>query len=108
VTAIKNKREKEMGQDQFSKLFYLAHESGDKLYPVRIKGRDTGRVAFKVSPGGDGGNTNAKSKEILDEHEMKSYVFDHDYAVRASTLNRSREGLYKIGQRSIIRAVELT
>jgi hypothetical protein len=97
-----------MDQDRFSKLFYLVHNSCDKLYPVRMKGRDTGNVAFKVSPGGEGGNTNAKSIEILDEHEMKSYVFDHGYAVRASTLNGSRKGLYKIGQRSISRAVELT
>ncbi len=90
----------------FSTVFYLEHQTGDKLYPVRMKNRDTGVLAFRVSPGGTGGNTKAAGIEVEDEHEMKRYVFEHGYAVRASTLNKSRNGLFKIGQRSIMRAVE--
>lgn len=91
---------------KFSYLFYLLHQNGDKLYPVRMKNRDTGKIAFRVSKGGTGGNTKEVGMEIDDEHLMKRYVLEQGYAVRAATLNRSREGLYKVDQRSIIRAVD--
>jgi len=93
-------------RELFSNLFYLLHQSGDKLYPVKMKNRDTGKVAFRVSRGGTGGNTKESGMEIEDEYLMKKYVFEQGYAVRASTMNKSRNGLFKIGQRSIVRAVE--
>ena len=92
--------------DLFSNLFYLLHQSGDKLYPVKIKNRDTGKVSFRVSKGGAGGNTKESGIEIEDEYKMKKYVLEQGYAVRAATTSKSRNGLFKIGQRSIVRAVE--
>lgn len=92
--------------DLFSNLFYLLHQSGDKLYPVKMKNRDTGKVSFRVSKGGTGGNTKESGMEVEDEYQMKKYVLEQGYAVRASTKNKSRNGLFKTGQRSIIRAVE--
>ncbi len=82
----------------FSNLFYLLHENGDRLYPVRMKNQKTGRVAFRVS---DQGNTLADGLEIDGEETMYDYVVNRGYAVRAATLNRSRYGLFRPGQRSI-------
>lgn len=93
-----------MNTSPFSQLFYLEHRSGDKLYPVRIKNRDTGVVAFRLSKRG---NTKKDSIEVTDESVMKSKVLNEGYAVRASTLNRSRFGLYRFGAREIRRVVEL-
>lgn len=89
----------------FSELFYLEHESGDRLYPVRMRNRDTGRVSFRVSVGGSGGNTKEAGHEIDDEREVKRLVIEQGYAVRAATKNNARKGLYKIGMKSIRRAV---
>ena len=93
-------------RNAFSELFYLLHETGDKLYPVRMKNRDTGKYAFRVSKGGAGANTKSAGLEIEDEHEMVHYVFELGYAVRAATIDRSKGGLFKVGQRSIVRAVK--
>ncbi len=82
----------------FSNLFYLLHQTGDRLYPVRMKNRKTGRVAFRVS---DHGNTLADGLEIDDAETMYDYVVNKGFAVRAATLNRSRDGLFRPDQRSI-------
>ncbi len=34
----------------FAKAFYLQHVEGDQLFPVRMRNRDTGHLAFRVSP----------------------------------------------------------
>lgn len=87
----------------FSNAFYLCHSSGDKLYPIKMKNRDTGAVAFRVSLKG---NTKTASIEVASDDEMKRYVLEHGYAVRASTLDKKRHGLFKVGQRSIESVVE--
>jgi hypothetical protein len=89
-----------MSTDLFSSAFYLLHESGDRLYPVKMKNQDTGRIAYRVSRGGTGGNTKEASLEV-DEAEMVRYVTRLGYAVRASTRDRKRFGQYKVGERSI-------
>jgi hypothetical protein len=84
----------------------MFHESGDVLYPVKMKNKDTGLVAFRVSPGG---NTKVDSIEVEDEQSMLDYVLKKDYRVRASSLSavsgssKKRSGLYRISQRSILR-----
>ncbi len=95
-----------MSNPIFSELFYLEHNSGDKLYPVKMKNKESGKVAFRVSPGGTGGNTKEAGQELECESEVKRLVFDLGYAVRAATKNKSRTGLYKIGMKSISRAVQ--
>lgn len=95
-----------MVHDRFSKLFYLLHKNSDKLYPVRMKNRDTGKICFRVSPGGTGGNRKELSLEIECEHEMKNFVLRKGYAVRASTKDGTRKGLYKTEQRCIVSVVE--
>jgi len=95
-----------MIEEIFSNLFYLVHRNGDKLYPVRMKNRDTGKTSFRVSAGGTGGNKKEMGLEIECEQEMKKYVLQKGYAVRASTRDSSRKGLYKIGQRCIVSVID--
>jgi hypothetical protein len=84
----------------------LFHESGDVLYPVTMKNIDTGRIAFRVSLGG---NKKVDLIEVEDEQSMLDYVLKKDYRVRASSLSavsgssKKRSGLYRISQRSILR-----
>jgi hypothetical protein len=97
--------ETEMSSELFSYKFYLAHKEGHKLYPIRIKNRETGKLAFRVSEGGTRGNTKEIGLEITDENQVKNYVLKKGFAVRVSTVNKSVQGLYKVGQRSILEAV---
>lgn len=82
-------------------MFCLIHNNGDVLYPVRMKNRDSGVFAFRISPGGFRGNTKDVGVEESDESIVFERVLRDGWAVRASTLDREREGLYKVGQRSI-------
>lgn len=92
--------------DRFGRLFYLVHDSGDHLYPVRMKNRDSGVSAFRLSKGGTGGNTKANGREENNEAKVLDLV-KSGWAVRASTKNGSRSGLYKLSQRSIAAITEL-
>jgi hypothetical protein len=84
----------------------LFHESGDVLYPVKVKNKDTGVVAFRVS---SGGNKKVDSIEVEDEQTMLDYVVKQKYAVRATSLtaitgsSKKRSGLYRLDQQSIVK-----
>ncbi len=93
---------------RFASTFYLVHESGDHLYPVRMLDRDTGRIAFRVSKGGAGGNTKDVSREIDDEKQLLQLVSSGSYAVRAKTINGNRTGLYKLGQKKVRELVSVS
>lgn len=87
-----------MHHDKLGHLFCLMHESGEALYPVRMKNTDTGVIAFRVSPAG---NTKADCLELTNEAEVLRYVRDLGYGVRAASKTSPRAGIYKLGQRSI-------
>lgn len=95
-----------MQQGQYSNLFYFIHSSGEKLYPVTIKNKSTGQVAYIVSKGGKEGNKRENAIEVIDEAELITLVLQKGFAVRASTKSKARKGLYKPDQRSILRVVE--
>jgi hypothetical protein len=84
----------------------MFHQSGDVLYPVKIKNNDTAVVAFWVS---SGGNKKVDSIEVEDEQTMLDYVLKQKYAVRATSLtaitgsSKKRSGLYQLDQQSIIK-----
>ena len=73
----------------------MTHETGDVLYPVKMKNTKTGKVAFRVSEEGN---------EIEDEQIMLDYVVKKGFSVRARTLPTStkRDGLYGISKRTIV------
>lgn len=90
-----------MSDDVFGRSFCLIHKTGISLYPVRMKNQDTGRVAFRISAGGTGGNTKATGQEENDESRVFGCVVNEGWAVRVASLDRKIEGLYKVGHRSI-------
>lgn len=86
--------------ERFAKSFYLLHVNGARLYPVRMKNRDTGRSCFRVSKGGAGGNTKDAGREIEDEETLLRLVLG-GYAVRAAPLKGGSTSLYRVGERAI-------
>ncbi len=85
----------------FCRRLRLYHTSGDLLFPVKMKDRDTGRAAFRLSKEG---NKKTDSIEVTDEQEMIRKVTTEGYAVRARTEKPGgRQGLFKIDQRGILR-----
>lgn len=88
--------------EQISRKLELVHISGALLYPVRIKNRDTGRIAFRLSKCG---NTKDDSIEVEDEQAMIDKVLNENYMVRARTLKTASQGgiagLYRLRERSI-------
>ncbi|WP_173060196.1 HNH endonuclease signature motif containing protein [Sulfurimicrobium lacus] len=87
-------------QDRFSRAFCFVLKSGKEIYPVKMKCRETGKIAFRISPGGTGGNTKKASEEV-DETTMMHKVLLDGYAVRCSSLDGEVNGLYKAGHRSV-------
>lgn len=87
-------------QDRFSRAFSFILNNGKEVYPVQIKRRDTGAIAFRISRGGSGGNT-LDSGEEVDEPTMIRKVTGLGYAVRCSSLDGVTKGLYKKDQRSV-------
>ncbi|MEE1886708.1 hypothetical protein [Pseudomonas carassii] len=87
-------------QDRFSRAFRFVLNNGTEVFPVRMKSRSSGLVAYRVSRGGAGGNTLDASEEV-DEITMIDKVLNLDFAVRCASLDGSVRGLYKKGQRSV-------
>lgn len=89
--------------DVFSRRFSFVLKNGKEVFPVRMKNRQSGLVAFRVSKGGRGGNTKENGLEVQDENEMVHYVLELGYSVRASTIDKKPSGLYKQDGRSVER-----
>lgn len=88
--------------ERFSNKLELIHVTGASLYPVKVRNRDTGRIAFRLSKAG---NTKNDSIEIEDELEMIEKVLNQNYMVRARTLKPATQGgltgLYRLKERSV-------
>jgi len=87
-------------QERISRAFSFILNNGTEVFPVQMKRRDTGVIAFRVSPGGTGGNTLSASEEV-DEETMVRRVIKEGYAVRCKSLDGNTNGLYKHGHRSV-------
>ncbi|GAB4361133.1 MAG: hypothetical protein Kow006_31650 [Gammaproteobacteria bacterium] len=66
--------------DRYSNTFYFETHDGRRLYPVRMKNRDTGVLAFRVSKDG---NKKSDGREV-DELEMARLVLDLNWSVRVA------------------------
>lgn len=87
-------------QDRFSKAFSFILKNGTEVFPVKMKRKETGAIAYRVSRGGTGGNTLASGEEV-DEAMMIHKVVELGYAVRCSSLDGKTYGLYMLGKRSV-------
>lgn len=88
-----------------SRLVFVLHD-GTRLYPTRMKNRDTKKVAFRLSPGGTGGNTKEATEEVEDESQMIDLVVRQGYAVRMASERGGAKSLYKMAGR-VVRAAYL-
>jgi len=87
-------------QERISRKFSFVLNNGTEVFPVQMKRRDTGSIAFRISPGGTGGNTLEASEEV-EEETMVRKVLNEGYAVRCRSLDGNTNGLYKHGHRSV-------
>lgn len=87
-------------QDRFSRAFSFVLNNGTELFPVQMKRRSTGIVAYRISCGGANGNT-LEAGEEADEATMIHKVLDLGFAVRCSSLDGKTKGLYKSNQRAV-------
>ncbi|MDP1692121.1 MAG: hypothetical protein Q8L49_09280 [Burkholderiaceae bacterium] len=86
-----------------TRLVFVLHD-GTRLFPCRMKNRLTKRVAFRLSPGGTGGNTLEAGEEVEDEDRMIDLVVNHGYAVRMASERGGMKSLYKLAGRAVSHA----
>ena len=86
--------------ERISRRFSFVLKDGTELFPIRMKRRANGRISFRVSPGGAGGNTLAAGREV-DEDTMVALVLGNGFSVRCASLDGATLGLYKARGRSV-------
>jgi hypothetical protein len=87
-------------QNRMSRKICFVLHNGTKVFPAQMERRETGNIAFRVSPGGTGGNTLEASLEV-DEETMVNKVLQDGWAVRCKSVDSKKNGLYKHGHRSV-------
>lgn len=88
-----------------ARLKFVLHD-GAVMFPVRMKNRASGKVAFRLTTGTSSGNTKDASEEVEGEDQMIDLVCQHNRAIRLSTADGTRQGIYRRTGRSV-RFVEL-
>jgi hypothetical protein len=83
-----------------TRLIFVLHD-GTRLYPTRMKNRETKKVAFRLSLGGTGGNTKEAAEEVEDESQMIELVVGQGYAVRMASERGGAKSLYKMSGRVV-------
>jgi hypothetical protein len=87
------------------RLKFVLHD-GTELFPVRMKSRDSGKVAFRLTAAGTAGNTKDTIEEVEAENQMIELVCKQNRAIRLYSADSSRQGIYRRTGRSV-RFVEL-
>lgn len=100
VQQLKMESNMPTAQERISRRFSFVLNNGTEVFPVQMKRRDTGTIAFRISAGGTGGNTLEASEEV-DEETMVRKVLEEGFAVRCKSLDGNTNGLYKHGHRSV-------
>lgn len=87
-------------QDRLSTAFSFVLDDGTEVFPVKMKRQDNGKITFRVSRGGAGGNT-IESTEEVDEPTMVHKALNLGYAVRCSSKDGATRGQYKHSHRAV-------
>ena len=86
--------------DRVCKEFWLLDADGGRHFPVRIKNRDTGRVAFNLS---NSGNLKSAVIETDDIGAVADLVLNKGYSVRVvSEALPRKEGLSGLNKRKMV------
>jgi hypothetical protein len=95
-----------MAISDYETRFWFEHQSGNRLYPYRLKNRDTGRSTFRVAKPGTGANRKENQSELDDVEEVFRHVFSLGYSVRMRGDDPKFNGLYARDGYSIVRTSE--
>lgn len=91
-----------------ARSFYLEGYDGQPIYPVRIKGRNTGVLAFNLAPRGAGTHTQAFKIEVEDEAKAYEMVASGTYKIRATIGAGVAPSLLGLGDRTVRRLVKVS
>jgi hypothetical protein len=87
--------------ERLSRALSFVLHCGIEVHPYRMENSTSGKLAFRVSPGGKKGNTLALTHEV-DEAEMLARVLEQGWAVRCRSLDGSiSSSQYKVGHRAV-------
>ena len=86
--------------DRVCREFWLIDADGRRHFPVRIKNRNTGRIAFNVS---DSGNLKSAITEVDAIESVADLVLKKAYSVRVVSEDLPRkEGLIGLNKRKMV------
>lgn len=86
--------------------FWFEHTSGQRLYPYRLRNRDTGQATFRVARPGTGANRKEHQVELADVDDVFRHVFGLGWSVRLRGHDPKFNGLYNASGHSIDRTSE--
>lgn len=86
--------------DRVCREFWLIDVDGRRHFPIRIKNRDTGRIAFNVS---NSGNLKSAVIEVDDIDSVADFVLQKAYSVRVVSEDLPQKtGLIGLNKRKIV------
>lgn len=83
------------------------HADGTRVYPVAIRNRATGRVAFNLARPGTNSHHREAAIEIVDEAEVVRQVLLNGMKARCQGLNGEHKGQFSPSGRNIVRVEQL-
>ncbi|TIC78480.1 hypothetical protein [Crenobacter intestini] len=98
----------QLSADLYALNFCLIDQQGTALFAVRMSKRGEKNKLFRLSEGGAGGNLLENTIYVATQEEAKQKVLEEDLAIRATSADKSRTGLYKLSGRSIVAAYDFT
>ena len=80
--------------ERLDRSFWFIHKGKTKIYPYRLKSRQTGKIAFRVAPPGTGANLTKNQLQLDDVRDVIRHVFEHGWSVRMRSPDWEVDGLY--------------
>lgn len=91
----------------FSRAFSFILDTGVEVFPVKVRHRDSGELAFRISVGGKRGNIVGEKETPVDEATMTTRVLNDGYSVRCASVDGKVRGLYSPTGRSVVKVKPL-
>ena len=84
------------------------HTDGSRLYPVAIRNRATGRVAFNLARPGTASHHREAAIEVEDEGEVVRQILLNGMKVRCQGVNGDHKGQFSPTGRNVVRVEQLS